>query len=226
MLRSPGEQAEPGEKQKRSGCWHLFAGYSASPDMHWALDGGSSLVPRSYLQLLLGLVGILLEHLAAQLELCPPLRNLPVLGAEGLLPSGDEFSPSFLKKNFIYLFWLCWVFFASWLFSSCGESGLLSSCSVWASHCAGFSCCGAGALGYADFSTQQLQLPGSRAQAQELWCMGLVAAWHVGSSRIRDQTMSPVLAGGFFTTEPLGKPHPFLSLHFSALAFHFTRNDN
>ena len=30
---------------------------------------------------------------------------------------------------------------------------------------------------------QQLQLPGSRAQAQQLWCMGLVAPWHVESSR-------------------------------------------
>ena len=40
-------------------------GPQLAPDMHWALDGGSSLVPRSHLQLLLGLVGILLEHLAA-----------------------------------------------------------------------------------------------------------------------------------------------------------------
>ena len=40
-------------------------GPQLDPDMHWALDGGNSLVPRSHLQLLLGLVGILLEHLAA-----------------------------------------------------------------------------------------------------------------------------------------------------------------
>ena len=33
---------------------------------------------------------------------------------------------------------------------------------------------------------QELQLPGSRAQAQELWCMGLVAPWPVGSSWTRD----------------------------------------
>ena len=31
-------------------------------------------------------------------------------------------------------------------FSSCGEQGLLSSCSVRASHCGGFFCCGAQAL--------------------------------------------------------------------------------
>ena len=29
----------------------------------------------------------------------------------------------FLKINFIY-FWLCWVFMAAWVFSSCGEWGL------------------------------------------------------------------------------------------------------
>ena len=33
---------------------------------------------------------------------------------------------------------------------------------------------------------QKLRLPGSRTQAQQLWGMGLVALWHVGSSRIRD----------------------------------------
>ena len=57
------------------------------------------------------------------------------------------------------------------VFSSCGEQGLLSSCSAWASHCGGFSGCRAQALGYSGFSScdaqaQQLQLRGSRAQAQ------------------------------------------------------------
>ena len=49
------------------------------------------------------------------------------------------------------------------LFSSCGEQGLLSSCGMQASHCGGFSCCGAWAwvLGSSGFSscgtwTQQL----------------------------------------------------------------------
>ena len=32
-------------------------------------------------------------------------------------------------------------FFTAWDFSSCSEQGLLSSCSAWASHCGGFSCC-------------------------------------------------------------------------------------
>ena len=35
---------------------------------------------------------------------------------------------------------------------------------------------------------QQLQVSGSRAQSQQLWLMSLVAPWHMGSSRIQDQT--------------------------------------
>ena len=34
-------------------------------------------------------------------------------------------------------------------FSSCSEQGQLSSSGAWASHCSGFSCCGAQALGHA-----------------------------------------------------------------------------
>ena len=50
---------------------------------------------------------------------------------------------------FIY-FWPCWVFTAAQAFSSCGEKGLLSSCSVRTSHCGGFSCWGAWVLGRVD----------------------------------------------------------------------------
>ena len=35
----------------------------------------------------------------------------------------------------------------AWAFSSCGAQGLLFHCGVQASHCGGFSCCGAQALG-------------------------------------------------------------------------------
>ena len=41
---------------------------------------------------------------------------------------------------------------------------------------------------------QQLQLPGVRAQAQQLWHTGLVALWQVGSSWTRDQTGVPCIA--------------------------------
>lgn len=56
------------------------------------------------------------------------------------------------------------------LFSNCGQRGLISSCGVRASQCFGFS----------------LQSTGSRAHAQWLWYMDLVAPWHLGSLWTRD----------------------------------------
>ena len=61
----------------------------------------------------------------------------------------------------------CTVF----VFSCCREWGLLSRCSKWASHCSSFSCCRAWALGH---------------RLHKLWCTGLVASRHVGSSWIRN----------------------------------------
>ena len=73
---------------------------------------------------------------------------------------------------------------------------------LWASRggrraagCSGFSRCSRKA--------QYLQLPRSRAQAQELGLTGLVAPQHLGPSWIREET---AWAGGFFTTEPPEKP--------------------
>ena len=52
--------------------------------------------------------------------------------------------------------------------------------------CAGFS------LEWLLFS----QILGSRAcRLQQLWCMGLVALWHVGSSWTRDRTHVPCIGG-------------------------------
>ena len=51
---------------------------------------------------------------------------------------------------------------------------------------------------------QQLRPRGSRAQAQQLWCPGSVA-WGIFPDQGTNQ--SPTSAGGFFTTEPPGKPH-------------------
>ena len=75
--------------------------------------------------------------------------------------------------------------------------------------CSGFSCCRTWASGNSGFSScstglSSLRFPGSRAQAQLLRHMDLVAPRLVGSSRIREP-MSPALAGGFFTIEPPGK---------------------
>ena len=91
----------------------------------------------------------------------------------------------YIFLNFIYLFWLRWVFLCCVGLSLDVKSrGSLSSYSTWASHYSGFSCFRAQAPGC---SGSVLWLPGSRAQAQS-WHMVLVAPQHMGSSRIRDQT--------------------------------------
>ena len=53
---------------------------------------------------------------------------------------------SLFFKTFIY-FWLSWVFVAALRFPLVVASGGYSSCGVRASHCSGFSCCRARALG-------------------------------------------------------------------------------
>ena len=97
------------------------------------------------------------------------------------------FTRAFFPLNF-YLF----IFGCVRAFSSCGEPGLLVIVlrgllllRSTGSRCAGFSSCGTQA--------QQLQLAGSRVQAQWLWRTGLVAPWHVGSSRTRNRTRVPCI---------------------------------
>jgi len=53
---------------------------------------------------------------------------------------------------------------------------------------------------------QQLWFPGSGAQVQQLQCTGLVAPELMGLPGPGIEHTSLALAGGFFTTEPLGKP--------------------
>ena len=110
----------------------------------------------------------------------------------------------------IIYFWLRWVFVAV-----CGLSLVAASRGYCSLRFAGFSlwwfsCCGAQALGawasvVCGVRPQQLWLAGSRAQAQQLWHTGFIALRHVGSSRTRDRTCVPALAGGFLTTAPPGK---------------------
>lgn len=66
------------------------------------------------------------------------------------------------------------------LFSDCGKWGycLVVVCVVLVAE---HGSRGNGLHSYGAW-TQQLQLPGFRAQAQQLFCKGLVAPWHVGSS--------------------------------------------
>ena len=61
-----------------------------------------------------------------------------------------------------------------------------------------------------------LQLPGSRAQAQQLPHPGLVAPWRAESSQIRGEPVSPALADAFSTTRLPGKTHCFLNIRVCA----------
>ena len=128
--------------------------------------------------------------------------------------------------SFIYL-WLCWVFVAVHRLSlavvsrgysslQCAGFSLSWLLLLWSMgfRRAGFSSCGSWA--------QQLWLVGSRAQAQQLWCKGLVAPQHVGSSRARVQTCVPSIGrrilNRWATREALGL-HYFLSTMFCSFQY-------
>ena len=63
-------------------------------------------------------------------------------------PTADAEARSQVQKVLFISFWLCWVFVAAHRLSlivASGGSSLIAS--VWVSHCSGFFCCGAWALG-------------------------------------------------------------------------------
>ena len=78
-------------------------------------------------------------------------------------------------------------------------------CSAQASHCGGFPCCGARALAVLRsvvvtpklYSTDSVVM----AHAQASLLSGM---WDLPGPGL--EPLSPPLAGGFFTNEPLGKP--------------------
>ena len=90
------------------------------------------------------------------------------------------------------------------LFPGRGKWGLLSNCSIGASHCRGFSRCGAQALGSQapGVVAPGLQSTGSVERS------GLTVSLHVESSRTRDRTCVSCIAGGVFTADPPRSPPP------------------
>ena len=112
------------------------------------------------------------------------MRRKTVIRARLLGQHGIELNinTQHFKCFIIYLFLAvlglhcCW-----WAFSSCSEQGLRSSCGARASHCGGFSCFRAQALGPVGsvVAKHRLSSCGNRS---------LVAPWPVGSSQTRDQT--------------------------------------
>ena len=97
-----------------------------------------------------------------------------------------------LFKKIIYFiyFWLCWVFVAAHRLSLFVASRATLRCGVRA-YCGSFSCCGARALGVRASVVVARGLSSCGTQAQYLWRTGLVAPWHVRSSRTRAQTRVP-----------------------------------
>ena len=98
-----------------------------------------------------------------------------------------------LEHSLLFIYcWLPWVFVA---FSSCSEQGPLSSCSAWASHWGGFSCCGAWSLG---------------AWASVVVAPGLNlphSIWNPPRPQIKP--VSPAFASGFLTMDHQGSPGLF-----------------
>ena len=146
-----------------------------------------------------------------------------------LLPHVIHFT-MLLKNNFIYLFLAvlglccCVVFFSS------GSKQRLLSSYAQASHCGGFSCFGAWALGLMGFRSCSHGLRSCGPQALEhrfsscgTWAWLLQSMWDIPRPAIKP--MSLALAGGFFTIEPPGKPHHFplaMCFIYGNLCFHAT----
>ena len=84
--------------------------------------------------------------------------------------------------------------------------GFFSSCSVWASHCSGFSCCKAWALGHVGSVVMALglQSTGSIGVMHGLsWLHGMQ---DIPGSGIATEPVPSALSGGLSTTEPPGSP--------------------
>ena len=83
-------------------------------------------------------------------------------------------------------------------------------CGAWASHCGGFSCCGAWTLGARASVVVACGLSSCGSQALErrlsscgAWALLLCGMWDLPGPGI--EPMSPALAGGFLTTVLPGK---------------------
>ena len=122
----------------------------------------------------------------------------------------------FFLRYIYFSFWLWWVFVVARGLSLVAVGRGYLHCSVWASHCIGFSC-GAQALGTwtSVGAMRGLSSCGSWALERRLsscaaWAQLLCGMWD--HPRLGMEPMFPAWAGGFFTTEPPGKP--FISFGF------------
>ena len=87
----------------------------------------------------------------------------------------------------------------TWAVSSCGEQGLLSSCGAWASHCSGFSCCRAWALGL-----QASEAAAGGLRSCDAWAQLLHSMWNLPGPGI--EPLSPTPVGSFLPLYHHGSP--------------------
>ena len=138
------------------------------------------------------------------------------LGIYHLTPEPTFFLFFFLNKFIYFYFWLLWAFVAAHRLSLVAASGATLHCGAQASHCSGFSYCGARALGAraSVVVARGLSSCGSRALERRLSSCGarallLRGMWDLPRSGL--EPMSPALAGRFLTTAQAGKPQNPLS---------------
>ena len=128
------------------------------------------------------------------------------------------------KQSRWFNMWFCFVLFFNkfiYFIFGCVASSLLhagflqlqgvGATGAWSSHCGGFSCCGARALGawasvvvacrLSSCGLQALECRLSSCGAQDQLLHGMCDLPGPGLKH-----MSPALAGGFLTTAPPGKP--------------------
>ena len=129
---------------------------------------------------------------------------------------------SFFDGLFFLMHWGFFVFFlflflaalglrcCAWL-SVAAVSGATLHCCAQASHCGGFSCCRAQALGAraSVVVAHRLSICGSQALERRLSSCGtraqlLGGMWNLPGPGL--EPVSPALAGGFLTNAPPGKP--------------------
>ena len=131
--------------------------------------------------------------------------------------TGHYMNSKYMSKSFqmvlYYFFFLMFTYYVCAgslllvdFFCSCSKRGLFSSCGARASYCSGFSCCRAQALGHVGFSCCCSRVLEPRLNGCGTLALSLQGMWDFPGPGI--ELMSPALAGGFFTTEPQGKPCP------------------
>ena len=92
------------------------------------------------------------------------------------------------------------------------RAGPTPPCSAWTSHCSGFFCRRAWPLGHEGFSSWACGFSSWCSWALEHRLRSCGGFWNL--PRPGMESVSPALAGGFFATEPPGKPLFYLLKYF------------